>query len=161
MTSAGNSQASDDLRALYQETILAHHKNPRNFGDLEGANRRVEGHNPLCGDHLTLQLKLENGVIQAIAFKGDGCAISRASASLMTSAVKGLTVLQAEALFEKFHRMLTRSVSEPFDAEGEGMGKLAVFSQVCEFPARVKCATLSWQSLKTALASDDAEVTTE
>lgn len=152
---------SDDLRALYQETILSHHKSPRNFRVPEGANRVIQGHNPLCGDHITLHARVVGGVIEDIGFQGDGCAISRASASLMTVAVKGLPVERAEFLYEKFHAMVTRSLSDPFDAES--MGKLAVFAQVCEFPARVKCASLAWRALKAALEAGDAagEVTTE
>ncbi len=149
----------DDLRALYQETILSHHKSPKNFRVPEGANRTIAGHNPLCGDHITLHARVENGIIQDIGFQGDGCAISRASASIMTTTVKGMPVEQAEFLYEKFHAMLTRPPNEPFDAEP--MGKLAVFAQVCEFPSRIKCATLAWRALKQALIGGATEITTE
>ena len=137
-----------DLRELYQEVILDHHKRPRNFGPLEAANRHAEGHNPLCGDHLTVYLDVEDGVIEGVAFEGAGCAISRASASLMTDAVKGRPVDEAEQMFEEFHEMVTSGVDR--DVE-ESLGKLAVFCGVREFPSRVKCASLAWHTMHAAL----------
>ena len=138
-----------DLRELYQEVILDHNRRPHNFRELPDANRKAEGYNPLCGDHLTVFLRLEGEVVRDITFVGSGCAISKASASLMTDAVKGKTLAEAEALYGKFHDLLTG----PPDVKvtGEGLGKLAVFSGVREFPARVKCATLAWHTLESAI----------
>lgn len=136
------------LNELYQNVILEHNRSPRNFRVLEDANRRAEGNNPLCGDRLDVQLKVEGDVIRDVAFQGSGCAISRASASLMTASVKGKTRAEAEAMFDRFHRLVTGRL-EP--AEAETLGKLAVFSGVSEFPIRVKCATLAWHALKQAL----------
>jgi nitrogen fixation NifU-like protein len=150
---------NDTLRDLYQELILDHSKKPRNFQKLADANRTARGHNPLCGDHITLFLRLDGDIIKDIAFQGSGCAISKASASLMTAALKGKTRAEAEALFSKFHEMLTGEPGAKVDADR--LGKLAVFSGVCEFPARVKCATLAWHTLKGALDSREAPVTTE
>lgn len=144
-----------DLRELYQEVILDHSRQPRNFGEVEEANRGARGENPLCGDQLRLSLRVRDGVVEDVAFAGSGCAISVASASLMTQAVKGHTVAEAEDLFERFHRLLTE------DAPGElgDLGKLEVFSGVREFPIRVKCATLAWHTLHAALErGDDGEV---
>src|SRR5437879_3147402 len=131
-----------DLRDLYQEVIIDHYRKPRNFHALGDANRKVEGFNPLCGDRLTLYLKLERGVIQDISFEGMGCAISTASASLMTEHLKGKTEQEAEALFQGFHRLVTQDSAAP----GPDLGKLAVLAGVREFPARVKCATLAWHT---------------
>lgn len=138
------------LSELYQNVILEHNRSPRNFRALEDANRRVEGNNPLCGDRVTLYLRLEDGVIQDVGFQGSGCAISRASASLMTTAVKGKTEAEAGALFERFHRLVTGTLGP---ADSETLGKLAVFSGVSEFPIRVKCATLPWHALRQAIAA--------
>jgi nitrogen fixation protein NifU and related proteins len=146
------------LNALYQELILDHNRAPRNYRPMENANRRVEGHNPLCGDRLTVWLRMEGDLIEDVAFQGSGCAISRASASLMTTAVKGKTRPEAEALVGRFHRLVTGSL-EP--SEAESLGKLAVFSGVSQFPVRVKCASLSWHALKAALERPDAVVSTE
>ena len=146
------------LGALYQDMILDHNRAPQNFRRMENANRRVEGNNPLCGDRLTVWLRMEDDIIQDAAFQGSGCAISKASASLMTTAVKGKTRVEAEALFERFHLLVTGSLRQ---AEAELLGKLAVFSGLSEFPVRVKCASLSWHALKAALAEPDAEVSTE
>ena len=147
-----------DLRDLYQEVILDHNRRPRNFGKLPGANRHAEGYNPLCGDRLTVWLDLENGTIRDIAFEGSGCAISKASASMMTSEVKGKTAGQAEETFRKFHRMVT----EEGAVDPEELGKLAAFSGVREFPVRVKCASLPWHTLDAALRSEaPAAVSTE
>lgn len=148
-----------ELRELYQEIILDHNKNPRNFGKLEGANRTQEGFNPLCGDHLHVHLIVEGGRIEGISFEGSGCAISKASASLMTSALKGKEVGEAEELFENFHAMVMADVAEPVDEEK--VGKMAIFAGVREFPMRVKCATLAWHTMKAALADADAPVSTE
>lgn len=146
------------LSGLYQDLILDHNRAPQNFRAMEDANRRVEGVNPLCGDRLTIWLKVEDGVIKDATFQGSGCAISKASASLMTSAVKGKTREAAEALFDRFRRLVSGSM-EP--AEAESLGKLVVFSGLSEFPIRVKCASLSWHALKAALNEPDTVVSTE
>jgi nitrogen fixation NifU-like protein len=146
-----------DLRELYQEQILDHNKNPRNFHKLEGANHRAEGYNPLCGDQLTLYLNTQGDQIKDISFEGSGCAISKASASMMTAFMKGKSREQAEALFDQFHKMVTSPMGTPPDP---GLGKLAVFAGVSEFPARVKCASLAWHTLKSALG-DGGKVSTE
>jgi len=146
------------LSGLYQDLILDHNRAPQNFRPMEDANRRVEGVNPLCGDRLTIWLKVEGGVIKDATFQGSGCAISKASASLMTSAVKGKTREEAEALFERFRRLVTGSMEM---AEAESLGKLVVFSGLSEFPIRVKCASLSWHALKAALNEPDTVVSTE
>jgi nitrogen fixation NifU-like protein len=144
-----------DLGDLYQEVILDHYRNPRNFGALSQADRAARGDNPLCGDKLYLQVRLKGDVIEDLRFKGAGCAISVASASLMTESVKGRTLAEAQALFDKFHPMVTgRGVSE-------GLGKLEVFSGVGEFPVRVKCATLAWHTLRAALQGLQDAVSTE
>ena len=132
---------------LYQDVILDHNRRPRNFGAMAGANRTAEGNNPLCGDRLTLYLELDGDRIENVSFEGAGCAISTASASLMTEALAGKTTAEARALFEQFHEMLT--AGDP--GNPETLGKLAVFSGVREFPMRVKCATLAWHTLKAAL----------
>jgi nitrogen fixation NifU-like protein len=148
-----------DLRELYQEVILDHNKQPRNFHKLEGATRTVEGYNPLCGDQLTVYVRLEDDVIKDISFYGSGCAISKASASLMTASVKGKTRDEAEALFANVHSMLTGT--QEATADPEALGKLAVLSGVREFPARVKCASLAWHTLHAALTSSGDTVSTE
>lgn len=147
-----------DLRELYQQVILQHCKNPRNFKELEGANRVAEGHNPLCGDQLTVYLIVEDDLVRDVAFKGQGCAISKASASLMTGAVKAKPRAEAEALFEEFHKMLT---GEAGSFDEEALGKLAVFAGVREFPVRVKCATLAWHTLRAAFEGKKEKVATE
>ncbi len=146
------------LSGLYQELILDHNRAPLNYRRMEDANRRVEGNNPLCGDRLTVWLKMEGDVIRDAAFQGSGCAISKASASLMTAAVKGKTRAEAEELFGRFRSLVTGSL-EP--GQAESLGKLAVFSGLAEFPVRVKCASLSWHALKAALDEPDAVVSTE
>lgn len=146
-----------DLRELYQQVILDHSKKPRNFRKVEGANRSAEGHNPLCGDQITLHLRVQENVIRDIGFEGSGCAISKASASMMTDSVKGKTRAEAERLFEKFHQLVT---GDKTGDPGE-LGKLAVFSGVSEFPIRVKCATLPWHTLRAALEGRDETVSTE
>tara|TARA_Y100000588_G_C14084516_1_gene851623 strand:+ start:101 stop:556 length:456 start_codon:yes stop_codon:yes gene_type:complete len=149
-----------ELRELYQQVILDHNRNPRNFGPLEVANRHQEGHNPLCGDSLTVYLLVDDqGVIEDIHFEGTGCAISKASASLMTSLVKGKTATQTERIFADFHELVTSAVDSPVD--DAKVGKLAVFAGVREFPMRVKCATLAWHTMRSALHGDNAPVTTE
>jgi len=164
-----------ELFDLYQEVILDHNKNPRNFGKLEegklegalegeGRVRHADGHNPLCGDRLTLYVALTSGdhgeIIRDIKFEGTGCAISTASASLMTEAVKGKLLAESEKLFESFHELLTGDPSVKGKAGAE-LGKLAVFEGVREFPVRVKCATLAWHTLQAALAGGDKPATTE
>ena len=139
-----------DLRELYQEVILDHNRRPRNFGTLDHPSRTARGHNPLCGDRLTLQLALEGDRIAQVAFEGSGCAISKASASLMTEAVKGRTVADARALFERFHTLVTTAPDQPVN----DLGKLSVLAGVRQFPIRVKCASLAWHTLKAALASE-------
>jgi nitrogen fixation NifU-like protein len=146
------------LSALYQDMILDHNRSPQNYGRLANANRRVEGHNPLCGDQLTIWLRMDGDRIQDVAFEGSGCAISRASASLMTAAVKGKSRSEAEALFEQFRKLVMGVLSQ---GESETMGKLAVFSGVSEYPVRVKCASLSWHALRAALDGPDTAVSTE
>lgn len=146
-----------ELRELYQELIFDHYKRPRNRQELAGANRRAEGHNPLCGDRITVYLKVENGIIGDVAFEGDGCAIATASASLMTEALKGKSVSDVAHLFEGFHDMVTDSNAS---AHPE-LGKLEVLAGVREFPARVKCATLAWHTLNAALKQQRAPVSTE
>jgi nitrogen fixation protein NifU and related proteins len=146
------------LNALYQDLILDHNRAPQNYRPMDNANRRVEGNNPLCGDRLTVWLRMEDDVIADVTFQGLGCAISMASASLMTSAVKGKTRAEAKALFERFLGMITGSVEQQ---EAESLGKLAVFSGVSEFPIKVKCASLSWHAMKKALDQPDAVVSTE
>jgi nitrogen fixation protein NifU and related proteins len=146
------------LGTLYQDLILDHNRAPRNFRTIEDANRRVEGHNPLCGDRLTVWLKMEGDRIEDAAFQGSGCAISRASASLMTTAVKGKTRMEAEDLFERFRRLVTGTMAAE---EAQSLGKLAAFGGVSEFPVRIKCASLSWHALRAALDQPDALVSTE
>jgi len=141
-----------DLADLYQEVIIDHGRRPRNFRELEGATRTVEGVNPLCGDQLTLYVKLADGRIADVAFQGTGCAISQASASLMTAALKGKTQDEALALFGRVHAMLTEGPNG--EAGSPELGKLAVLSGVWEFPTRVKCATLAWHALRSALESE-------
>ncbi len=150
---------SSDLQDLYQEVVLDHGKRPRNFREVAGATARAEGYNPLCGDQLTVTMRLEDGVIRDVGFVGQGCAISRASASLMTGAVKDMTRAQAEHLFEQVHTLVTEGPDAVKDAEV--LGKLAVLSGVSEFPTRVKCASLAWHALRAALAGQASAVSTE
>ena len=147
-----------DLRELYQEVILDHNKHPRNFGEIEGADRHADGYNPLCGDRLAVYLNLDGDRIVDVAFLGSGCAISKASASLMTDAVKGKTVAEARELFGRFHAMIT----DDADAEAPGeVGKLAVFAGVRDYPTRVKCASLAWHTLRAACDDLHKPVSTE
>ena len=148
-----------ELSELYQEVILDHNKSPRNFRKLEDANRTADGYNPLCGDKVTIYVKLNGDVIQEISFEGSGCAISKASASMMTDSLKGKTLAQAEALFERVHKMLTGKLDPK--VYSDKLGKLAVLSGVCNFPARVKCASLSWHTLQAALKGEGGMASTE
>lgn len=150
---------SDPLRELYQEVIVDHGKRPRNFRRVDAPSRSAEGFNPLCGDQLRLELRLADGVIEDIAFQGQGCAISQASASLLTLAVKGMRQEQALELFARVHALLTEGPSS--QVAPETLGKLAVLAGVWEFPLRVKCAALAWHTLRSALAGDAAPVSTE
>ena len=147
-----------DLKDLYQEVIVDHNRSPRNFGKLDDADRKLEGFNPLCGDRLTLYLKLDNDRITDISFDGSGCAISIASASLMTEAMKGKTVTEAEQIFTRFHDLVT---ADTVPADFEKFGKLAALAGVRDYPARVKCATLCWHTLHSAITGDETPVTTE
>lgn len=144
---------ADDLRGLYQEVILDHNRRPRNFGAIASPTHHADGHNPLCGDRLSLTLEIHDGTIGNAMFQGSGCAISKASASLMTDAIKGRSVAEAETLFEAFHKMVTTPMDE--EPDESAIGKLAVFSGVREFPARVKCASLAWHTLMAALAGSE------
>jgi nitrogen fixation NifU-like protein len=146
-----------DLRELYQQVILDHNRAPRNFREVPGANRTASGDNPLCGDRIKLWVKVSGDHIEDVGFQGSGCAISQASASLMTTAVLGKTVTQAERLFQAFHRMVTG----PEEAAPRELGKLLAFAGVREFPARVKCANLPWHTLHAALSGTDRPATTE
>jgi nitrogen fixation NifU-like protein len=149
---------SSDLRDLYQETILDHGKRPRNFRALASANRKAEGYNPLCGDRETVYLDLQGDILADISFEGAGCAISTASASMMTESLKGKTRADAEALFRRFHDLITGAKAP---ANGPPLGKLEVFEGVREYPVRIKCATLPWHTMKSALAGEGQVVSTE
>src|SRR5262245_34120888 len=148
-----------DINELYQQVILDHNRKPRNFKVLETANRRQEGYNPLCGDQLMLYLELDGSVIKDVAFQGMGCAISKASASMMTAAVKGKTKEEAEVLFNEFHRMVKGDLDPEIDPHH--LGRLTILAGVREFPARVKCASLPWHTLRSALEGKDETVSTE
>lgn len=148
-----------ELRELYQEVIMDHNKRPRNFRKLHGATCSLEGYNPLCGDRITLYLDLEDDVIRDVAFEGAGCAISKASASMMTETVKGKSRAEAEEIFDAFHQMITHGPDGEYDAEK--LGDLELLSGVSEFPTRVKCAVLSWHTLRAALAGQRKAVSTE
>jgi nitrogen fixation NifU-like protein len=152
--------SANELRELYQEVILDHAKRPRNFRELPGATSRAEGLNPLCGDKATVYLRLEGDVVQDLSFQGVGCSISTASASMMTEALRGKTRAQAEALFERFHRLVTSEPSRARETASPELGKLAAFGGVSEFPVRVKCASLPWHTFKAAL-SGEGQATTE
>ena len=147
-----------ELSDLYQEVILEHNKNPRNFREIEGADREADGKNPLCGDALRVYVAMDGDTIADVAFKGSGCAISKASASMMTQSVKGKTKGEAEHIFDEFHRMVTGDLD--IETDDNDLGKLKIFSGVLEFPARVKCASLSWHTLNAALRGEDV-VSTE
>ncbi len=147
-----------ELNDLYQEVILDHNKNPRNFREIEAATQTADGNNPLCGDALRVYVEMEDDRVKDVAFKGSGCAISKASASMMTQAVKGKSKAQADALFDEFHRMVIGELDA--DEEENSLGRLKIFAGVLEFPARVKCASLSWHTLHAAL-SGETEISTE
>lgn len=149
----------DQIRDLYQEVVFDHNRNPRNFRIMADANRTIEGFNPLCGDRITLYVKVRDGVIEDVSFQGNGCAISTASASLMTEIVKGQSEAEAEHLFDVFHRITTGKDGD--DVNLDEIGKLAVLAGVRAYPARVKCATLAWHSLQAALKNEGAAVSTE
>ena len=149
----------NELRELYQQVILDHNKSPRNFKVIENANHYSEGYNPLCGDRIDIYLEVEKGIVKDISFQGKGCAISKASASLMSSMVKGKRVEEAEKLFQKFHDLITGKLGDSPDIEE--LGKLAVFAGVRDFPARVKCASLAWHTMINALKEENDIVTTE
>ena len=151
--------AMSDLRNLYQEVILDHSKRPRNFHVLSGTNRKAEGYNPLCGDRYTFYVRVTGGTIEDVGFEGSGCAISKASASMMTASLKGKTVEEAKKMFRVFHRMVSGKPGDPVDEPV--LGKLAAFSGVCEFPLRVKCASLAWHTLVAALEGRETSVSTE
>jgi nitrogen fixation protein NifU and related proteins len=146
-----------ELRDLYQEVILEHSKAPRNFKEPAGTNHKAEGYNPLCGDRFTVYLDLDGDTVKDIGFQGAGCAISRASASMMTQSVKGKSKAEAHRIFQQFHDLVTGHA----DGEAADLGKLAVFSGVSEFPMRVKCATLAWHTLEAALEGTQEKVSTE
>jgi nitrogen fixation NifU-like protein len=148
-----------ELKELYQQVILDHNKSPRNFREIENATQHAEGYNPLCGDHIDIYLIIEDGIIKDVSFKGRGCAISKASASLMTSMLKGKTKAEAEKLFERFHDLVTGKLGDNPDIND--LGKLAVFAGVREFPVRVKCASLAWHTMISALKDKEEKVTTE
>ena len=148
-----------DLRELYQTTILDHNKKPRNFRVPEDANHEGHGHNPLCGDDFTVHVTLEDGIVKDIGFQGTGCAISKASASLMTERVKGRTVAELDTVFEEFHELVTSDPQQEPDISG--MGKLAVFAGVREYPMRVKCATLAWHTVSAAVHDGSGVAKTE
>lgn len=147
----------NEMQDLYREIILDHNRDPRNFGELEGADRIIDGVNPLCGDKMTLYVKLDGDTVTDIKFKGTGCAISVASSSLMTERIKGTSVKDSLELYNDVHAMLTGESGEP----SESMAKLAALAGVREFPSRVKCASLAWHALKAALSGSDDAVTTE
>jgi nitrogen fixation protein NifU and related proteins len=149
-----------ELDELYQEVILDHNKSPRNFREMEDANRRSVGYNPLCGDHVTVYVNLADGVIRDISFKGSGCAISKASASMMTTELKGKSAAEAQKLFDNVHKMLTGEIGVE-ESELEDLGKLKILSGVCKFPARVKCASLAWHTVNAALKGIDDVASTE
>lgn len=149
----------DELDQLYQEVILDHNRNPRNFGELPEATHSSVGHNPLCGDHIEIFLNVVDGVIENVKFKGVGCAISRASASIMTTVLKGKTIEEAKQLFERFHRVITSKPDEHINTDE--LGKLSVFAGVREFPARVKCASLAWHTMVAAIENEKQVIPTE
>jgi len=148
-----------DLRELYQEVILDHNKRPRNFRVPDPVNRKAEGYNPLCGDKITVFLYVEGDTIKDLGFQGTGCAISKASASMMTDALKGKTLAEANAFFEQFHAMVTAPANA--DVKTDALGKLAVLSGVREYPMRVKCASLAWHTMKAAMTAEHEVVSTE
>ncbi|HEX9459652.1 MAG TPA: SUF system NifU family Fe-S cluster assembly protein [Thermoanaerobaculia bacterium] len=149
---------SEQLRELYQQVILDHNRNPRNFHELAHATKKVDGYNPLCGDHYTIYVEIDGNTIKDIGFTGNGCAISKASASVMSATLKGSTIAEAHQLFDVFHKLVT---GEPGSLSTAELGRLAAFSGVSEFPARVKCASLPWHTLNSAIEGDKETVSTE
>lgn len=147
-----------ELSELYQQVILDHNKKPRNFHKMEAANRKAEGYNPLCGDQLTVYMELDGDQVKDVSFEGSGCAISKAAASMMTQSIKGKTRAEAEMLFDEFHRMVMGELDQ--ETEPNHLGRLTIFSGVRDFPARVKCATLSWHTMHAALRGEET-VSTE
>lgn len=147
----------NDLRDLYQSVILDHYKKPRNYGALAGATGSADGVNPLCGDHVTVHVRVDGDIVAGVGFEGNGCAISKASASLMTEIVSGRSLAETETIFSNFHDLVTGEAG----VDSAELGKLEVLSGVREFPARVKCATLAWHALRAAIAGQQEEVTTE
>ena len=150
---------NSEFKELYQEIILEHNKAPRNFGKLEQATHTMDGRNPLCGDHYKIYLQVEDGIIEEVRFEGSGCAISKASASVMTTTIKGKTVEEAEEYFQKFHQIVTgeTDIEESFDS----VGKIAAFAGVADFPVRVKCATLAWHTMHNIIQGKGSATTTE
>ncbi len=148
---------NEELRDLYQEVIIEHSKRPRNFHPLDDPARSAQGYNPLCGDEVEVFVKMDGDTVSEVSFQGSGCAISTASASVMTETLKGMSAERAEALFAEFHELVTKGDSD----DGEDLGKLAIFGGVSEFPTRVKCATLCWHTLRAAIAGKEDPVTTE
>ncbi len=148
-----------ELKELYQQVILDHNKSPRNFRKMDNASSTAEGYNPLCGDHIDVYVLVEDDIVKDVSFKGEGCAISKASASVMTSMLKGKTKEEAEKLFNKFHDLVTGKLGNDLDTDE--LGKLAVFAGVQEFPVRVKCASLAWHTMMNALHDKEEKVSTE
>ncbi|HTX19953.1 MAG TPA: SUF system NifU family Fe-S cluster assembly protein [Bacteroidota bacterium] len=151
---------SSSVNELYQQLILDHNKSPRNFRTIEHPTHSAEGYNPLCGDHFTVYVDMDGEIIKDVSFQGSGCAISKASASMMTTAVKGTSRAEAEKLFEKFHSVVTRDIHKEVE-DLEELGCLGALAGVAEFPARIKCASLAWHALHSALNSSDKVVSTE
>lgn len=150
---------NNELKELYQQVILDHNKSPRNYGKPESFNHSAEGYNPLCGDHVDVYLTVDEGIVKDVRFEGSGCAISKSSASLMTSIIKGKTVEEAEKLFEDFHDLVTGKLTD--EEKIAQLGKLGVFQGVRDFPARVKCASLPWHTMKSALHDEPTKITQE
>jgi nitrogen fixation NifU-like protein len=148
-----------ELKELYQQVILDHNKSPRNFRKMDNASSTAEGYNPLCGDHIDIYVLVEDDIVKDVSFKGEGCAISKASASVMTSMLKGKTKEEAEKLFNKFHDLVTGKLGNDLDTDE--LGKLAVFAGVQEFPVRVKCASLAWHTMMNALHDMEEKISTE
>jgi nitrogen fixation NifU-like protein len=148
-----------ELKELYQQVILDHNKSPRNFRNMDNASSTAEGYNPLCGDHIDVYVLVEDGIVKDVSFKGEGCAISKASASVMTSMLKGKTKEEAEKLFNKFHDLVTGKLGDNVNIDE--LGKLAVFAGVQEFPVRVKCASLAWHTMMNALHDKEEKASTE
>ncbi len=150
---------NEELRDLYQEVIIEHSKRPRNFHALDEPANSAQGYNPLCGDQVKIYVKMDDGKVADVSFEGSGCAISTASASVMTEMLKGMSAEEAEAMFERFHHLVTSGGTS--DGDAADLGKLAVFGGVSEFPTRVKCATLCWHTLRAAIAGQENPITTE